>query len=301
MPRVLANGLRLEVEARGDPSAPAVLLIMGLGMQLVAWPEPLCRALLDAGFRVIRFDNRDCGLSEGCEHAPRANLTLAAMRWMLRLPIAAPYRIEDLSEDARAVLDVMGARDAHVVGVSLGGMVAQSLAAAYPDRCLSLASIMSSSGDRRLPPADLAVLRLLLSRPRPGAGTDELAAHFSRLFQAIGTPGQDPAELGARVRVGVERSYRPDGTARQLLAVLASGDRSRQLARIRAPTLVMHGALDPLVPPAHGEDCARKIAGARMLRIPGMGHDLAPSILPEVTAHLLAHLEAARAAGQTRH
>ena len=301
MPRILANGLRLEVEARGDPAAPAVLLVMGLGMQLVAWPEALCRALLDAGYRVIRFDNRDAGLSEGCEDAPPANLMLAAMRWMLRLPIAAPYTIESLAEDARGVLDAMGAREAHVVGVSLGGMVAQSFASAYPERCLSLASIMSSSGDRRLPPADLAVLRLLLSRPRPGAGTAELAAHFTRLFQAIGTPGQDPAELSARVRAGVERSYRPDGTARQLLAVLASGDRSGQLARIRAPTLVLHGEVDPLVPPAHGVDCARKIPGARLVRIPGMGHDLADVILPEVIASLLAHLETARAAGQTRH
>jgi pimeloyl-ACP methyl ester carboxylesterase len=301
VPRILANGLRLEVEARGDPAAPTVLLVMGLGMQLVAWPEALCRALLDAGFRVIRFDNRDVGLSEGCEDAPRANLMLAAMRWMLRLPVAAPYTIESLAEDLRGVLDAMGARQAHVVGVSLGGMVAQSFAAAYPERCLSLASIMSSSGDRRLPPADLSVLRLLLSRPPAGAGTAELAAHFTRLFLAIGTPGQDPAGLEARVRAGVERSYRPDGTARQLLAVLASGDRSAQLARIAAPTLVLHGDADPLVPPEHGEDCARKIPGARLVRIPGMGHDLADAILPEVIASLLAHLEAARAAGHTRH
>lgn len=301
MPRILANGIRLEVESEGDASLPTVVLVMGLGMQLVAWPQALCRDLVRAGFRVIRYDNRDAGLSEKMEGATRPNLTLAAMRWLLRLPVHAPYSIESMAEDLRGVLDATGAARAHVVGVSLGGMVAQSFAAAHPERCLSLASLMSSSGDRSLPPADLKILRLLLARPPRGAGTDDLVAHFTRLFLAIGSPGQDPAELARRVREGIERSYCPRGTARQLLAVLASGDRSDALRQIRAPTLVLHGRQDPLVPPAHGADCARKIAGARLEMIEGMGHDLAPRILPQVSGLLLSHLAAAQGGRATRH
>ena len=299
--RVLANGLRLEAESLGDPAAPAVLLVLGLGMQLVAWPDELCRALVDSGYRVIRFDNRDAGLSEKIEGIDRPNLMLAAMRWLLRLPVHAPYTLEAMADDALGVMEAMGARQAHLVGVSLGAMVAQALAASHPERCLSLASLMSSSGDRHLPAADLKVLRLLLSRPPRNAGAEHRVAHFVRLFTAIGTPGQDTELLADRVRRSIERSYCPRGTARQMLAVLASGDRSDSLRTIRAPTLVLHGSADALVPPAHGVDCARKIPGAQLELVKGMGHDLAPPILPQVTARLLAHLAAAQAAHSTRH
>ena len=276
---------------------------MGLGMQLVAWPEPFCRSLLDAGYRVVRFDNRDVGLSEKMDSAPRVNLPLAAMRYFLRLPVAAPYRIDAMAADTVGVLDALGIEAAHVVGASLGGMVAQTVAAAYPKRCISLVSMMSSSGDRRLPPAELKVIRMLLKRPPRGAGTEELVDHFARLMQTIGSPGYPTVvdQLRDRMRVGVQRSYCPEGTARQLLAVIASGDRSTQLRSIGKPTLVLHGDSDPLIPLPHGVDCARKIAGAELQVVPGMGHDLAPGLVPILSDAVLRHLATVRARTATRH
>lgn len=303
MTQVRANGIRLEVDDQGRPGDPVVMLIMGLGMQLVAWPDVLCRNLLDAGYRVVRFDNRDVGLSEKMDSAARVNLPLAAMRYFLRLPVAAPYRIDAMAADAVGVMDALGIESAHVVGASLGGMVAQTIAAAFPKRCLSLVSLMSSSGDRRLPPAELRVIRILLKRPRAGSSTDELIEHFAQVMKAIGSPGFPTADevLRERMRVGVERSYCPEGTARQLLAVIASGDRSAQLRSIGKPTLVLHGDSDPLIPLPHGIDCARKIPGAQLQVVPGMGHDLAPGLLPILSDALLRHLAAVGARAATRH
>ena len=301
MTQVNANGIRLEVDVLGRPGDPVVMLVMGLGMQLVAWPEAFCRNLVDAGYRVIRFDNRDVGLSEKMDTAARVNLPLAAMRYFLRLPVAAPYRVDSMAADAVGVLDALGIEAAHIVGASLGGMIAQTIAAQYPERCISLVSMMSSSGNRRLPPADLKVLRLLLKRPRRGCGTDELVGHFTRLMKAIGSPGfpTPDAELRARMRVGVSRCYHPEGTARQLLAVIASGDRSSQLRGISQPTLVLHGDADPLIPLPHGVDCANKIPGAHLKVIPGMGHDLAPGLVPILSEAVVAHLGQVRARSAT--
>lgn len=303
MPLLDANGTRLEVESMGAADAPAVLLVMGLGMQLVAWPDVLCRELVRSGYRVVRFDNRDVGLSEKLQGAGSVNLPLATMRYLLRLPVAAPYRVETMAADAVGVLDALGIRAAHVVGASLGGMIAQSMAAARPERCLSLVSIMSSSGDRSLPPADLKVLRLMLNRPRANASADELVDHYVRLFQVIGSPGFPTPleEMRTRLRIGIERSHYPEGTVRQILAILASGDRSADLRRITAPTLVLHGDADPLVPVRHGMDCAGKIPGARLQVVPGMGHDLAPGLLPILAAALLGHFASTQDRPATRH
>ena len=302
MPRVMANGLQIEVQSLGSPADPAVLLIMGLGMQLVAWPDEFCNALVAAGFRVIRFDNRDVGLSEKIDSDLRVNLPLATLRYFLRLPVRAPYSLEAMAADSIGVLDSLGIEAAHLVGASLGGMIAQTVAANYPKRCLSLTSIMSSSGDRRLPTASLKVTRMMLSRPRKNAPPEVLAEHFVRLFQAIGSPGYPvpPAQLRERLNVGLRRSYHPLGTARQLLAVIASGDRSAQLRTIGKPTLVVHGAADPLIPLKHGIDCARKIPGAELKIIEGMGHDLAPGLLPILSQALIAHLRKATAAPANR-
>lgn len=291
MPRLIANGIEIEVESFGRKADPAVLLIMGLGMQMLAWPDVLCHSLAKSGYRVIRFDNRDVGLSQRLSDSARVSLPLAAMRYLMHLPVAAPYTLETMAEDTVGVLDALGIERAHLVGASLGGMVAQSAAARHPDRVLSLVSIMSSSGDRRLPTAQLKILRLMLSRPKDGSDREAWIRHYVRLFQAIGSPGfpTPPELLEARVRSFVERSHYPAGTLRQILAIIASGDRSAQLGRITAPTLVLHGKADPLVPVAHGVDCARKIPGARLELVAGMGHDLAHGLLPMLQKQLLDH------------
>lgn len=295
MPTVIANGLKIEVETMGDPAAPAVLLIMGLGMQLVAWPEPFCQALADAGFHVIRFDNRDAGLSDKIATPRAANLPLAMLRYFLHLPVRAPYLIDAMAADSVGVLDALDIKAAHFVGVSLGGMIAQTAAANYPKRCLSLTSIMASSGDRRLPHARLRVLRRLLSRPPPRASIEALTDHLVGLFEAIGSPGfpTPPAALRERISAGLRRGYDPQGTIRQMLAIAASGDRSAQLRTIGKLTLVVHGDADPLVRVSHGVDTARKIPRAELKIVPGMGHDLAPGLWPILLEAVIGHLRAA--------
>ena len=297
MSRVTANGIELTYESIGDAERPAVLLIMGLGMQMTAWPQPFCDALVAAGYRVIRFDNRDIGLSGKLVQAARPNLAIAAMRYWLRLPVAAPYRLDAMTEDSIALLDALGIAAAHIVGVSMGGMIAQLIAARHPQRCLSLTSIMSSSGDRSLPRPDLVVLRMLIARPPKSAAFDRLVAHFVQLYRAIGSP-QFPtsdAVLHDRISHSLRRSYYPAGTARQLLAIVASGNRNADLAQIRVPTLIVHGDGDPLVPLAHGIDCARRIKGADLQVIVGMGHDLPDALLPRLSDLLIAHWRRAAA------
>jgi pimeloyl-ACP methyl ester carboxylesterase len=284
------NGLQIEAESFGEDSRPAVLLVMGLGMQLLAWPDALCQRLADAGYRVIRFDNRDIGLSTKLDDA-RISIPRAALRYALHLPIPAPYKVQDMAGDARGLLNALGIERAHVVGVSMGGMIAQNLAATWPERCASLVSIMSSSGSRRLPRPQPRVLRLMLSRPPRRDDPAAQLRHFKNLFRALSGPGfpMPDDELEARLKRSLARSYSPAGTARQLLAIAASGDRSSLLRSIHVPTLVLHGTRDPLLPLVHGEDCARKIPGASFESIEGMGHDLPSSLLPRLGDTLLAH------------
>jgi len=293
--KVSANGLQIEVETQGDPSNPAVMLIMGLGMQLVAWPDELCQVLVDAGYYVIRFDNRDVGLSEKIETGTPPNLPLAMTRYFLHLPLSAPYLIDAMAADSIGVLDALGIKKAHLVGASLGGMIAQMMAANYPKRCLSLTSIMSSSGARGLPYSSWKATRLLLVRPPANASVDQLADHLVRVFDVIGSPGfpASPKMFRDRLSAALRRGYCPDGFARQLLAILATGDRSAMLKMIGKPTLVIHGDCDQLVPVAHGIDTARKIPGAAVKIIPGMGHDLAPGLIPIISEALVAHFRSA--------
>jgi pimeloyl-ACP methyl ester carboxylesterase len=290
--QVSANGLMLEVESLGDVAAPAVLLIMGLGMQLTAWPDSFCERLVDAGFRVIRFDNRDIGLSSSIDSRSRPNVALQALRYTMRLPVRSDYSIDDMAADSMGLLDALGVERAHVVGASMGGMIAQNLAARYPQRVLSLTSIMSSSGRRRLPLPRPRVLRLMLTRLPKDTSMPILIEHYVKLFTALSGPGfkADEGELRERLSRSLRRSFRPAGTLRQLLAVVASGDRSELLHRIRAATLILHGDADPLLHVAHGRDCARKIRASRLVIVPGMGHDLPASLLGTLEQHLLEHL-----------
>ena len=296
--KIKANGIDIEVEDSAHKDAsfatkPAVLLIMGLGMQLIAWPPEMVRALEEAGYRVVRFDNRDVGLSSHFDALGKPNLLWASLKYKLGLVPAAPYTLSDMAADALGVLDALKIDQAHVVGVSMGGMIAQRVALAAPARTLSLTSIMSTSGARGLPQAAPEVVRVLLSRPA-GTSTTAVVDHTMRLFKAIGSPAYPvpEAELRARVTEGVQRAFHPVGTARQMLAVVADITRAALLARIKAPTLVIHGEADPLVPLACGQDTARRIPGAKLLTIAGMGHDLPPEPVRQILAALIPHMKA---------
>jgi len=289
--RLLANGIAIEVEDTGETHLPAVLLVMGLGMQLIAWPGAFVAALQDAGFRVIRFDNRDAGLSQHFPHLGVPNLMLASMRHRLGLRVNAPYSLHDMAADTLGVLDALDVQAAHVVGISMGGMIAQRLALAAPQRVLSLASIMSSSGARYLPGPRPHVLRALFSRPG-GRSEDAIVDHTMKLLHVIASPAfpSDEETLRERVRLATRRAFNPTGTMRQMTAVAADSRRADELPRIQAPTLVMHGQDDPLVPFPCGQDTARRIRGARLVAIPGMGHDLPPGVVDRLLESLLPHL-----------
>ncbi len=284
MTAVAANGLTLDYESFGDPAAPALLLIMGLGMPALAWPDEFVDALVAAGFRVVRFDNRDCGHSTKLRNAPLPSAAQAIARTLLRLPVHAPYTLDDMAADTVGLLDALGIERAHLVGASLGGMIAQVVAARYPARTASLVSIMSSTGNLnpRVAFGHPRALRAILAQPRDPGDIEHVVDHLVRALGAIGSPGfpTDRKLLRDRLQRIARRGWYPAGSVRQLLAVLASGDRRPLLARIAAPTLVIHGRDDPLVPLAAGRDTARSIPGARLEVIDGMGHDLAPGVLP---------------------
>jgi pimeloyl-ACP methyl ester carboxylesterase len=256
---------------------------MGLGMQLIAWPDELVELLLAQGFRVVRFDNRDAGLSDGFDHAGVPSIPLNALRHLLRLPVRSPYALKDMAADAVGVLDALGIARAHVVGASLGGMISQHLAASWPERAASLTLIMTTSGSRRLPGPTLRARRALMSQPA-NREHETLVAHSIGVFTVIGSPAYRPApaELRARVVATITRASRPHGSARQLLAIAADGDRTSLLARIQAPTQVIHGVVDPLVPVANGQDLVRRIPGALGDFIEGMGHDLPQALLGRI-------------------
>lgn len=291
--KVTANSLQIEVEDSAPGSnQPVVLLIMGLGMQLVAWPPGLVRGLMNDGFRVIRFDNRDIGLSDKFDHLGVPNVLWQGLKYKLGMNIRAPYSLHDMALDAVGVLDALKIDRAHIVGVSMGGMVAQRVALLAPSRCLSLVSIMSSSGARGLPAATPAVTRLLLSRPTDKS-LDSAIEHSVRMFKAIGSPAFPISDEDRRTAVayGVKRSYHPHGILRQMMATVADHKRVTELARIKVPTLVVHGKADPLVPYVCGEDTARRIPGAQMVGIEGMGHDLPPGVVDRLLPLLTSHMQ----------
>src|SRR5436190_21517920 len=286
------GGIRLCYETFGDPADPALLLIMGLGTQMVAWHEDFCRKLVDEGFHVIRFDNRDIGRSTHLEGAP----TPTTPQLLMRRPPAA-YRLEDMAGDTAGLLEGLGIGAAHVVGVSMGGMIAQTLAATRPDRVLSLASIMSTTGGRRVGQPKLRVMPIFLRRP-PG-GREAFIDHTETLFKTIGSSGiqRDDAELREVAGLMYDRGLDPNGSARQLAAIIASGNRTPALRRITAPTVVIHGNADRLVRPSAGRAIAKAIAGSQLVKIDGMGHDLPRAAWDQIIAAIV---ENARRAGFRR-
>lgn len=281
--RVVANGLGIEVDDQGPPTAEPLLLIMGLGMQLIGWPQELVQMLVSRGFRVIRLDNRDAGLSQGFDHLSKPGLPAAALRYTLRMPVRAPYSVADMAADALGVLDALGIAQAHVCGASMGGMIAQHLAAKHPSRVKGLTLLMTTTGARQLPQPSWRVSGALMSRP-DSSNPEALAKHLERVLGIIGSPAYppEPERLRRRLNETVRRAFRPSGTMRQMLAIMADGDRTELVAKIAAPTRVIHGEADPLIPVAAGHDLARRIRGAETDFIPGMGHDLPLQLLERI-------------------
>ena len=278
-----ANGIEIEYETFGEPSDPAVLLIMGLGAQLTRWPLPFVEDLVARGYFAIRYDNRDIGLSTKFDDAPVPELPALIGAMMTGQKPDVPYSLNDMAADAVGLLDALDIRRAHVMGASMGGMIAQLVAAEYPDRVLSLTSIMSSTGNPGLPPSKPEAMAVLTSRPT-GNDRETMIAHGVRAEKIIGSPGHPVSEdvIRARVERDFDRMHYPAGPGRQLAAVVANGDRRAAIASIKAPTMVIHGADDPLVPVEAGRDTAATIPGAQITEVPGMGHNLPEALIPTV-------------------
>lgn len=273
-----ANGIEIAYDELGDPDGEPLLLVMGLGMQLIHWDPRLCALLGERGFRVIRFDNRDAGHSTKIRGAPVPGVPDILLRRGRR----AAYTLEDMADDAVGLLDHLGIGAAHMVGASLGGMIAQTLAISHPDRVLSLASVMSTTGNPFVGRPRPATVRVLLRRMP--ADRDRYIDEFVRLARVIGSPAYptDEATLRQVASASYDRCYYPAGTGRQLLAMFASGDRTPALRRLRVPTVVIHGREDPLVGLSGGKATARAIPGSRLVVIPGMGHSLPPQVWPRI-------------------
>jgi pimeloyl-ACP methyl ester carboxylesterase len=293
MPLVRANGIEIFYDEVGDPKATTLLLIMGLGTQMVGWPEAFCGRLADRGFRVVRFDNRDVGLSTKIENAPKIDIAATLLRGLAGQRVEAPYDLDDMAMDAIGLMDALGLAKAHVIGASMGGMIAQIIASKHRERARSLVSIMSSSGDPKLPQAKPAAAALLVA-PRPSLGDREASIQFGmNVYRVIGSPGYPTPEpeLRAKIERFVDRSVYPAGSVRHLLAVLTSGSRVDLLKTIRLPALVLHGADDPLIPVEAGRDTARHIPGAILKIIAGWGHDIPTALIPPLVEAIAGHCE----------
>lgn len=289
MPRAEANGIELEYDTFGAADQPALLLVMGLGAQLISWEEGFCQRLADQGFHVIRYDNRDVGLSTKIEGGGEPDLAGAMAAVLEGKPVPLAYTLEDMADDGIALLDALGIPAAHVVGASMGGMIVQAMAIRHPARVLSLCSIMSTTGDRGVgQPTPEAIAALLAPPPRNRDEAIEASVKGSRI---IGSPGFPFDEAKARRRAGeaYDRMSYPQGMARQLMAILGCQDRTPALRRLEVPTVVIHGEADPLVTPSGGRATAEAVPGAQLLMIPGAGHDLPEEAWPMIIEAIVAN------------
>ena len=271
MSRISVNGLDIEVEEFGDPADPPLLLIMGLGAQMIVWPEELCRQLADAGHHVIRFDNRDVGLSSWFDGAGVPDMEAVFEDAVAGRPVESPYSLSDMADDAVGVLDALGIDSAHIVGASMGGMIAQQVAIRHPDRTRSLCSIMSMPRFIIGDPEVSAVL--MADDPGTREGRIENGIEGSRLLTGDGFPF-DEDRTRTSIEASIDRAWHPEGTARQMAAILADGDRTEALRGVTAPTVVVHGTSDRLVLPQGAEETASAVPGAELVWIDGMGHEL---------------------------
>jgi pimeloyl-ACP methyl ester carboxylesterase len=291
-----SNGIDLAYESFGDEAAPAMLLVMGLGAQMIAWDTAFCGQLAGRGFRVVRFDNRDIGMSAKLTQAGRPDIRSMMFAAMLGKRVSAPYLLRDMADDAAGLLDALGIERAHVVGASMGGAIGQEMAIHHPSRVHTLTSIMATTGAANLPPPTPEAMGVLMARV-PSA-PDAYLAHHMNVMRVLRGPGFEEEAAGdaERGRLAFARGLSPDGVKRQLAAVIASGDRTAALRSVRVPTLVIHGEADPLVRVEGGVATAAAIPGARLLRIPAMGHALPRAHWPQIVGAIAAHATAAAVA-----
>lgn len=290
---VKANDLEFCYEMIGEKDKPVILLIMGLGCQLIHWSDSFYHGLAEKGFQVIRFDNRDMGLSSNCDHLGFADVKGSMENAAKGLPIETIYTVSDMAQDAHELLKALGIKKAHIMGASLGGIVAQKMAVRYPEQLLSLTSLISTTGNPALPPGDPTALATLTASPgRNPSQTDveEFNIKIGRVIhsQTFGDSDESVRALAGRA---YQRNYHPAGVARQLLAGAASGNRVAELAQVQTPTLVIHGTEDPLLPPACAEDTANAIPHAQLHLIEGMGHDLPEALTPTLLSLIVPHLQ----------
>jgi pimeloyl-ACP methyl ester carboxylesterase len=290
-----ANGIDICYEIFGDPKAQPMLLIMGLGAQMVLWDDDFCEQLAARSFRVIRFDNRDIGQSSKLSGGTRLSpLELLKLRF-LKIPVAAPYKLTDMARDTTGLMDVLGIRSAHLVGASMGGMIAQEIAISDAERVRSLTSIMSTTGNPKVPPPTREAAALLMAPPP--ATKEEYLVRFAQTWKLlrVGSFPEDEARDRDRAERIYARGLNPAGVGRQLRAILASGNRKERLRQVKAPTLVIHGTVDPLVRPEGGKDTAASIPGAKLLMIEGMGHAIPVPMWPRIIDAIATHAKGAAA------
>jgi len=295
MPNIRANNIDIYYEENGPADAPVILLVMGLGAQMIAWPDEFIHGLVSKGYRVIHYDNRDVGLSQRMDGAKTPNLAWTMLKARFGLPVRVPYTLTDMAADGIGLLDALGIDKAHVAGASMGGMIVQLMAANHRERLLSMTSIMSSSGKPGLPGARADIQKNFMVKRAADASRDDAVAFGTELVRSFSYP--DPArpenahaELTAKA---FDRGYYPVGTRRQLLAIIADGSRVERLKKITTPTLVVHGGADPLVPKEGSEDIARHILGARLEIIDEMAHDLPPSQVGRMVDLIAGHAKQA--------
>lgn len=299
MPQIKANGLSFEYDSFGRAGDPAVLFIMGFAAQMTAWPEALMKAVAGEGFHVIRFDNRDIGKSQYLDHLGVPDVMTAMGSLLTGIPFAgAPYTLNDMAKDAASILGALNIRQAHIVGASMGGMIAQLVAINHPDVTRSMTSIMSTTGNPAVPQATPEAMTALLTPPADTSRETRIA-HGMMMIRAIGSRGDLAAteeELRSTVTALVDRApYHPEGISRQLCGILASPPRNAMLKNLRMPTMVLHGINDPLVRVEGGRDTAASIPGCRLVEVPGMGHDFTSALVPTIARHLTAFLKDAEA------
>jgi pimeloyl-ACP methyl ester carboxylesterase len=298
MPDIQTNGITLHYESIGRETDPAIVLIMGLSVQMIMWHDDFCKMLADKGFRVIRFDNRDVGLSTQLNHLGKPNIALEYLKFMMQIKLHAPYSLDDMAADTSGLIAGLGIARAHVVGASMGGMIAQNLAASVPERVASLTSIMSTTGRRSLPKASWRATKAIMA-PKAKRGDNEGA--IKRMMYVLRTITSrtypvDEAKLREICMRHVMRANNPDGGLRQLMAIAAADDRTKIVRQIKTPTLVIHGAEDELIRPAAGYETAHVIreagGNARMVEIEGMGHDLPEPLWSRIVEEIVGHARA---------